>query len=184
MKLIRDIQRLVGTFELHRKLRQVNRHKRIHNFTTARSAGLIFACRDEEEFEAVKEFKQFLESEAIETSVLGFVDDKEIPDHYLLRTGFNFFCKKDLKWSHTPGVPFVNDFSRKPFDILFDLSLEDRFPLKYILKLSPASYKIGRLVTHKEYDLMIDIEKESSITFLIEQIRHYLSIIHSKNIFE
>jgi hypothetical protein len=181
VKLIRDIQRLVGTFELRRKRRHVNRHKRIYNFTTARSAGILFSCRNEAEFEAVKEFKQFLESEAIDTSVLGYVDDQEVPDHYLLRKGFSFFCQKDLKWSKVPGVLFVNDFSRQPFDILFDLSLEDHFPVNYVLKLSPASYKVGRLVTHKEYDLMINIDKETSIVFLIEQIRHYLSIIHTKN---
>lgn len=180
MKLIRDIQRLVGTFELRRKLRQVDRHKCIHNFTTARSAGILFACRNEEEFELVKEFKQFLESEAIDTSVLGYVDDQEVPDHYLLRKGFHFFCQKDLKWSKVPAALFVGDFARRPFDILFDLGLEDHFPLNYILKLSPASYKIGRLVTHTEYDLMIDIEKETSIAYLIEQIRHYLSIIHTR----
>ena len=180
MKLIRDIQRLTGNIELRRKLRQVNRHKCIQNFTTARSAGILFSCRSEKEFEAVKEFKQFLESEAIDTSVLGFVDDQEIPDHYLLRKGFQFFCLKDLKWSKVPGVPFVSDFSMKPFDILFDLSLEEHFPVIYILKLSPASYKIGKLVEHTEYDLMIDIEKENSITYLIEQIKHYLSIIHTR----
>ncbi len=180
VKLIRYIQRLIGKFELHRKLRKVNRQKRIYNFTTARSAGILFSCRSEEEFEAVKEFKQFLESEAIETAVLGFVDDAEVPDHYLLRKGFQFFCLKDLKWSKVPGVLFVKDFSQKPFDILFDLSLEDLFPVKYVLKLSPAAYKVGRLVvSHGEYDLMIDIGKETSIPYLIEQIRHYLSIIHT-----
>jgi hypothetical protein len=181
VKLIGDIQRFLGTIDLRRKLRQVKRHKCMHNFTTARSAGILFACRNENEFEAVKEFKQFLESEAIKTSVLGYVDDQVIPDHYLLRTGFNFFCQKDLKWSQVPGVSNAFEFSRNPFDILFDLSLEDHFPLKYILKISPASYKIGRFGTHSEYDLMIDIEKDVSIAYLIEQIRHYLSIIHSKN---
>jgi hypothetical protein len=179
VKLIKDIQRLTGNFELGRKLRQVKRNKRIHNFTTARSAGILFSCHSEEEFDAVKDFKQFLESEAIDTAVMGFVNDQEIPDHYLLRKGFQFFCLKDLKWSKVPGVPFVKDFSQKPFDILFDLSLEDHFPVNFVLKLSPASYKIGRLVKHKEYDLMIDIEKGNSIIYLIEQIRHYLSIIHT-----
>ena len=113
--------------------------------------------------------------------MLGYVDDLEIPDHYLLRRGFQFFCQKDLKWSKVPGAIFVKDFARKPFDILFDLSMEEHFPVHYVLKLSPASYKIGRLVTHKEYDLMINIEKESSIVYLIDQIRYYLSIIHTRN---
>ena len=180
VKLINDIQKLTRALEIRKKLRQVKREKCIHNFTTARSAGILFSCRHEEEFEAVKEFKEFLESEAIETAVLGYVDDQEVPDQFLLRKGFQFFCQKDLKWSKVPGVPFVNDFTGKPFDILFDLSLEEHFPLHYVLKLSPASYKIGRLVAHEEYDLMIDIEKENSITYLIEQIRHYLSIIHTR----
>jgi hypothetical protein len=181
VKLIKDIQRMAGTLEVRRKLRQVKRDKCIHNFTTARSAGILFTCRNEEAFAAVKEFKEFLESEAIETSVLGYVDDLEIPDLYLLRKGFQFFCQKDLKWSKVPGALFVKDFTRKPFDILFDLSLEDHFPVQTVMKLSQASYKIGRLVTHGEYDLMINIEKEISIVYLIEQIRHYLSIIHTRN---
>ena len=176
---MRDIQGIFRTVDVRRKLRRVNRQKGIHNFTTARSAGILFTCRSEDEFEAVKEFKEFLESEAIDTVVLGYVADVEIPDHYLLRKGFQFFCQKDLKWSKAPGVLFAMDFAHKPFDILFDLSLEDHIPMKYILKLSPATYKIGRLVTHKEYDLMIDIEKETSIPYLIEQIKHYLSIIHT-----
>jgi hypothetical protein len=181
VKLIEDIRKLAGALEVRRKLKKVNREKCIHNFTTASSAGILFTCRNEEDFLAVKEFKEFLESEAIETSVLGFVDDTEIPDPYLLRKGFQFFCQRDLKWSKAPGSLFVKDFARKPFDILFDLSLEDHFPVHYVLRLSPASYKIGRLVNHKEYDLMIDIEKEGSMVYLIEQIRHYLSIIHTRN---
>jgi hypothetical protein len=181
VKLIENIQRLAGVLEVRRKLKLVKRDKCIHNFTTARSAGILFTCRNEGDFAAVKEFKEFLESEAIETSVLGFVDEMEIPDPFLLRKGFQFFCQKDLKWSKAPGALFVKDFARKPFDILFDLSLEDLFPVHFVLKLSPASYKIGRLVRHKEYDLMIDIEKERSIVYLIEQIRHYLSIIHTRN---
>jgi hypothetical protein len=181
VKLINDIRSLIGTLEIRRKLRKVKRKKCIHNFTTARSAGILFSCRQEAEFGAVKEFKQFLESEAIDTAVLGYVDDQEVPDQFLLRKGFQFFCQKDLKWSKVPGVLFVHEFTKKPFDILFDLSLEDHFPLQYVLRLSPASYKIGRLVNHREYDLMIDIEKESSVAYLIEQIRHYLSIIHTRN---
>ncbi|MCK4745758.1 MAG: hypothetical protein KAT15_01930, partial [Bacteroidales bacterium] len=61
--MIRNIRKYFGNYDLRRKSRKIDRNKRIHNFTTAGTAGLIFNCRNEEEFKAVKEFKQFLESE-------------------------------------------------------------------------------------------------------------------------
>ncbi len=178
--MIRNIRKCFGTYDLRRKSRLIIRDKRIHNFTTAHTAGLIFTCRNEEEFHAVKEFKQFLESEAITTDVIGYVNDKQIPDHYLLRTGFNFFCQKDLTWYFKPNKLFVHDFTRKKYDLLFDLSLRNFFPVEYIVKLSPSAYKIGSFRKTIEYDLMIDIKDEKTVPFLIDQIKHYLSIIHTR----
>jgi len=181
VKTIRDIRKFFGRYDLKRKSHLIRRNKRIHNFTTAGSAGIIFNCRQEEEFLAVKEFKQFLESESIRTDVIGYVSDKLVPDHYLLRTGFNFFCQKDLTWYYRPDTPFTDDFIKKNYDILFDLSLRDFFPLNYIVRLSPAAYKIGRLCESCQYDLMIDVKEEKSVRYLIDQIKHYLSILHTRS---
>lgn len=178
--MIRNIRKYFGAYDLRRKSRHSKRKNRIHNFTTAQKAGIIFTCRNEEEFIAVKDFKSFLESEAIKTDVIGYVSDKTIPDHYLLRTGFNFFCQKDLTWYFKPDKPFADNFMKQDFDILFDLSLRNLFPIEYIVNLSPAAYKIGRFRDTDQYDLMIDIEKEKSVPFLIDQIKHYLSILHTK----
>ncbi len=181
VKMIRNIRRFFGAYELRQKSKQVTRNKRIHNFTTAGTAGIIFNCRNEEEFTAVKEFREFLESESIKTDVIGYISDKEVPDHYLMRTGYNFFCQKDLSWYYKPNMPFVDEFLHKKFDILFDLSLRDFFPLNYILKISPSAYKIGRYQETEDYDLMIDIKEEKTVSFLISQIKHYLSILHTRN---
>ena len=178
--MIRNIRKCFGACDLRRKSRRIIRNKRIYNFTTAQTAGIIFTCRNEEEFRAVKEFKQFLESEAITTDVIGYVKDKQVPDHYLLRTGFNFFCRKDLTWYFKPNKPFVDDFIRKKYDLLFDLNLKDLFPVEYIVKLSPSAYKIGRFRKTNHYDLMIDIKEEKTVPFLIDHIKHYLSIIHTR----
>jgi len=180
VKLFRKIRRYFGYCILKKKSRQITRNKRIHNFTTAATAGLIFNCRNEEEFRAVQEFKQFLESESIHTDVIGYVSDKEVPDHYLLRTGFNFFCQKDLTWYFKPNKPFVDDFLGKKHDILFDLSLRNFFPVNYIVKLSPSAYKIGRFRETNQFDLMIDIKDEKTVPYLIDQIKHYLSILHTR----
>ncbi|MFC2098988.1 DUF6913 domain-containing protein [Bacteroidota bacterium] len=181
MKLIRNIRKFFGNYDLGRKAKHITRNKRIYNFTTARTAGLIFDCRNEEEFNAVRDFKQFLESESIKTDVIGYVSDKQVPDHYLLRSGFNFFCQKDLTWYYKPDMAFTNDFLGKNYDILFDLSLKELFPVNYIVKLSPSSYKIGRFRETNHYDLMIDIKENKSVPYLIDQIKHYLSILHTKN---
>ena len=180
MKLFRKIRRYLGYCNLRKKSRQIIRNKRIHNFTTATTAGLIFNCQTEEEFRAVQDFKQFLESESVHTDVIGYVSDKQVPDHYLLRTGFNFFCQKDLNWYFKPNKPFVDDFMAKNYDILFDLSLRSFFPVNYIVKLSPSAYKIGRFRETNQFDLMIDIKNEETVPYLIDQIKHYLSILHTK----
>jgi hypothetical protein len=109
------------------------------------------------------------------------VNDKEVPDYYLLRTGFNFFCLKDLNWFRRPNRPFALEFSTREFDLLFDLSLEEYFPLKYLTRLSPASYKIGLFRDTDDYDLMIELHEPKTLPYLVEQVRHYLSLIHSKN---
>ena len=179
--MIRDIRRFFGAYELKKKSKHVKRNKRINNFTTAGSAGIIFNCRNEEEFTAVKEFREFLESESIKADVIGYISDKVVPDHYLLRTGYNFFCQKDLTWYYKPNMPFIDDFIRMEYDILFDLSLKEFFPVNFIVKLSPSAYKVGRYQDTEKYDLMIDIKEEESVSYLIKQIKHYLSILHTRS---
>lgn len=179
--MISNIRSSVGRNDLRRKSRHLNRQKAVYNFTTAETAGILFTCNNEEDFNAVKDFKQFLENNNIRTEVLGYVHEKQVPDHYLLRTGYNFFCLKDLNWFQRPNMPFALDFSTKKFDILFDLSIEEYFPLKYLSGLSPAAYKIGICRESYDYDLMISLKENQTLDYLVDQVRHYLSLIHSKN---
>ncbi len=179
--MIRNIRSYIGNHDLQRKARFLNRRKAIHNFSTAKTAGVLFRCKNEEDFNAVKDFKQYLESHRIRTEVLGYVHEKQVPDHYLLRTGFNFFCLKDLNWFKRPVRKFALDFSTRKYDILFDLSLEDDFPLKYLSELSPATYKIGVFTEARNYDLMIELQYSRTVSYFVEQVKHYLTLIHSKN---
>ena len=182
MRTIQNIRGYIGKRTLRRKARMINRNKRIHNFSSAKSVGIIFHCRTEEDFQLVKDFKKYLKENQIQASVLGFINDKQIPDYFLLRTGFNFFCYKNLSWSYKPESQFLNDFINKPFDILFDFSLEYLFPIHYIVSLAKAEYKVGRLSNQGDYDLMIDIAKNRETNYFIEQVKVYLNMIqHSKN---
>jgi len=179
--MIQNIRNSYGSFDLRKKARNLNRQKAIYNFATARSAGILFTCKNEEDFNAIRDFKQFLENHNIRLEVLGYVHEKQVPDHYLLRQGFNFFCMKDLNWFLRPTRQFVLDFSSKRFDILFDLSIEEYFPLKYVSGLSPAAYKIGIYRETDDYELMIGLKEQKTVPYFINQVKHYLSLIHSKN---
>ncbi len=181
MKTLQNIRGYIGERTLRRKSRMIHRNKHIHNFSSAKSAGIIFQCRNEEDFKYVKEFTNYLKDYNIQVSILGFIKDKQIPDHYLLRTGFNFFCYKNLSWSYKPESQFIKDFINKSFDILFDFSLEHLFPIHYIVSLVKAEYKIGRLSSHGDYDLMIDINKNRETGFFIEQVKVYLNMIRQSS---
>ena len=179
--MFRNIRHFYGSYDLRKKARQLNRQKAIHNFTTAKTAGILFNCENTEDFNSIREFKQFLESHHINVEVLGYVHEKQVPDHYLLRQGFNFFCIKDLNWFQSPTGKFVLDFSTRKFDILFDLSIKEYFPLNYLSRLSPAAYKIGIYKETDDYDLMIGLTEQKTVLYFVDQIKHYLSLIHSKN---
>ena len=168
VNMIRNIRNSYGSYDLRKKARHINRQKAIHNFITARKAGILFTCKNEEDFNAIKDFKQFLENQNIQVEVLGYVNEKQVPDYYLLRQGFNFFCMKDLNWFQRPTRKFVLDFSTRKFDILFDLSIEEYFPLKYLSRLSPAVYKIGNYKETDDYDLMIGLKEQKTVPYFIE----------------
>jgi hypothetical protein len=181
VKVFEKIRKNIGLYTLNRKVRSMVRDRKIHNFRTARKAGIIFSCQSEEDFQAVKDFKKYLEEKSINTSILGFINDKKIPDHLLLRTGFNFFCLKNLDLYFRPANQYIHDFILDNFNILFDFSLNDQFPVHYISSLSPAEYKIGRLTSKDDFDLMIDVKQNKHLEFFIEQVKHYLNLIEIRN---
>jgi hypothetical protein len=181
VKIFEKIRKKIGLFWLNRKLHTITRQRKIHNFNTARKAGIIFSCQNEEDFQAVKEFKKYLEEKNISTSVLGFINEDKIPDHFLLRTGFSFFCLKNLDWYFRPANQFINHFIVDNFNILFDLSLKDQFPVHYISTLCPAEYKVGRLTSREDFDLMIDVKQNRHLDYFVEQVKHYLNLIEIRN---
>jgi len=182
MKTIQNIRGYLGERTLRRKTRLVNRNKQIHNFSSARTAGIIFHCRNEDDFRLIKDFRKYLAENKIQATFLGFINDKQIPDYYLLRTGFNFFCYKNLSWTYKPESQFIQDFINRPFDLLFDFSLEYHFPVHYIVSLARADYKVGRLSEEEDYDLMIDISKNNDTGYFIDQVKYYLNMIKHKEV--
>jgi hypothetical protein len=76
----------------------------------------------------------------------------------------------------------AEEFISKNFDILFDLSACNYFPLEYIIKLSIAKFKTGRYTEQdNDYDFMINTGENMDLVYLIEQLKNYISILNNPN---
>jgi len=163
MKIIENTKAFLGRHAIRRELKNSRRQLASCNIQNAKSIGILFDATQQISFEIVKELVKDLEKNKSKVEVLGFVDSKQLIDHYLYRKGFNFFTHNELNWYYKPVGENVESFVKKPFDILLDLSLENPYPMNYILACSQAKFKAGRFCQDQEYlDFMIDIEKEKT----------------------
>ena len=178
---MRNIKLNVGIRGLRRKLRHFERVRESHNFDTAKTAGILFTPTDQTSFEQIKHFLTYLNNFKLQIYVLGYIDNKIIPESFLFWKGINLFSRKELNWSMIPKTPVVTDFIDKPFDVLLDLSLDDFFPVEYIARLSKSKFKVGRFTEkHDSYDLMFDIKQEHNLDAYLEFIKVYLNLINKQ----
>jgi len=154
-------------------------NKRSINLNEIKTAGILFDATHLISYDVVKNFLKLLNEKHIEVSVIGFINSKYLIDHYLYRKGFIFLTKKDINWYGKPDLSIVKSFIDKEFDVLFDLTLDDCFPLKYISIMSRARFKVGKFSDSNDYlDFMIDINKEKN---LLLQIREEIKNEKNKN---
>jgi len=159
---------------------KVSRHKQVYNLDTAKSVGIIFNATKQSSFDAAKELAEYISKKQADVFALGFVDSKEILNYYSDRSGFDFFSRKNLNWYGKPNNPVTEKFINRETDILIDLSLENFFPIQYIVGLSKARFKSGRFIEGDSYyDLMIDIRKNNELSSFIKHLKHYLSTINN-----
>lgn len=153
------------------------------NINGAQTIGILFNATEQVSFDIVKELVKKLTNKNNTIEVLGFVDTKQLIDHYLYRKGFDFFTRKQLNWYYKPISENVDNFIKKPYDMLLDLSLDNPFPIKYILTFSEAKFKAGRYSENCDYlDLMIDISKEKETMFALRnEVEKGKKNINSKN---
>jgi hypothetical protein len=161
MKFIENTRAYFGRRTIQSYLRKNKREVKACNINRAKTIGILFNATHQISFEIVKEMVKGLSNRKNKIDVLGYVDSKNLIDHYLYRKGFDFFTHKQLNWYYKPVEETVNSFIDKKFDILIDLSLDDPYPIQYIVALSKARFKVGRYTEDNEFlDMMIDIEKE------------------------
>ena len=180
MSAFSKIRQSLGKRSLIKKQKKRIRNRVVHNFNTAKRVAVVFDTTDQETFRHIREFSKFLERSGIASKVLGYVDLEEIPGDFGLWENCQVICKRDLDYFFRPKDENILKFTDMDYDILFDLSMNDFFPLSYITVLSRAKFKVGRYKeTYNDSDFMINISGEPTVEFLIGQINNYVSILNN-----
>lgn len=164
---------------MRKKKKQTPRKRAVFNFETAKTAGVLFDANDPDGFTSIIDFSKFLKKEGIKARLLGYVEDKELPDQMVLRDNCEFVSLKDIDLFLRPKNQAGVDFMNTEFDLLFDLNLKEYFTAEYISTLSIARFKVSRFIkADNDFDFMINIEKNPSVEYLIEQIKIYVAILN------
>jgi len=182
VKIFSKLRSSYGEKYLIKKSKNLIRDKRVHNFQTAKTAGILFDAGIPDSLRYVKEFGKFLSDQKIQCSYLGYVNSEEISSNLLFHDHINIFCNKDIDLFFRPTNTDALAFMAKKYDMLIDLNLTIRYPTKYISNLSPSVFKVGKYSEENtDLDLMIDIHSKPDMEYLIEQIKHYVTILNNPN---
>jgi hypothetical protein len=164
---------------LKRRLRNLQREVRVTNFERAQSAVVLFDTQDNSSFPVIKDFMKFLQSKDIQCKVVGYVPQKEVPQELLFLKGYEFVTRKDLNWYRKPGGAVAEAFYGEAADLLLDFSLGTPLELQYLVRLSPARFKIGCFTEEEnDYDLMINLSSPCDVAYLAEQFKHYIPMLN------
>ena len=173
------LREAIGNRVLKNKLKSFQRETRVHNFKTADSAVILFDAAKKNAFKIIWEFRGFLMDKGVSCIVYGYINQKEIPPDMLFWKDLHMINKGNLNWFLQPKGESVELYKQEDPDLLIDFNTDHRLELQFLVQLSPARFKIGCFTEEKnDYDLMINLSGQDDMSYLSEQIKHYVSILN------
>ena len=128
-----------------------------------------------DDYNIVHRFKEKLSKEGRVVKTLSYIDQKIDVATFSQKA----FSKKEITWDGIPDSPYVEDFINWESDILICPIQEMRPGYEYIIRISPARFKIGLSCPQAEelFDLIIDIPTITKLDQILEEILNQLKII-------
>lgn len=164
---------------MRKQVEKNQRKKKVCNLTNAANLAIIFGPTHANDYKEIKRFLLDLNRNGHKLYVVGFTESKELPSYLEKEKSINIIKSKDLNWLYKPKNEFYKAFSSTNFDILINLDVHNSLPIQYLCASSVAGFKVGAYSTDNQLlDFMININGNSSMKFLIENIQHYLSILN------
>jgi hypothetical protein len=182
MSIKTQIGELFGRRKMKAESDALKRKPQVFNLADAKSIALIFDASDKDEFELIKKYVLYLREYKKAVKAIGYFSQKEIPELTYSKMDYDFFNSKELTWYQRPQNKYVENFIQEKYDVLIDLNIHNRFPLKYIAAISNAAFKVGKYDTDEQwmYDMMIQHDTKQGLKFLLRQVDTYLQMVNKR----
>ena len=180
--MLAGIKKLFGNYYLGKEIVGKKRQVSVFNLENAKTIGIIFDSSDPEEFELVKKYVLYLREWKKKVKGIGFFSQKRVPNLSYSKLDYDFFNLKDLNWWGRPSEKYINIFLADDWDVLIDLNIHDRFPLRYIAAKSKARFKIGKYSEKNKlvHDMLIETDPKHGLKYYLRQVDIYLQMINKK----
>lgn len=182
--MIRKIKESIGEKRLQNALKIHVRQKEFLNIEDINSIGILFDATNPEDFEKIKNYVNKLKQLGKRVHGVGFYNAKVIPQNInYTKSDFDLFNAKELQGVGEPGSPYIKTFITEIRDLLIDVNLSNKFPLRYISAMSYAKFKIGIDIPENKniHDMLISVVPSEGINKYLAQVDFYLKMINKKN---
>ncbi|MBC7865744.1 MAG: hypothetical protein IAF38_22415 [Bacteroidia bacterium] len=180
MSVIKKIKEKLGEAKLKGAAVKSPRKKKFVNIAEAKTIGIIFDATSIDHLEILKKYVASLKEKKKIVKAVGFFDQKFTPVNISYsKAEFDFFNLKELTGLQQPSSPYIGTFINEPHDVLLDLNIQNKFPLRSIAIQSMARFKIGiNIPENKEiHDLFLSLKPEEGLVKFLEQAEKYLDMI-------
>ncbi len=182
LKIISVIRKKAAQYFLERDYKTVKRKPEVRNLAQSKNIGILFEVRTKEDFDTVRFFVSQIKERYRKITVLGYVSKKELLQTLKSDNEFDFISKTDFNWYYKPQGYVIKNFMSDGFDLLIDLAMREHPALIHVAAFTEAKFKVARFDEKQKqfFDLMIDIKKDNTLKYLINQIKHYITTINEQ----
>jgi len=180
MKIVENFRTYLWARFMRKIAKKQTRRRQMVGLDLAKAVGIYFYYDGVESYETANKFATYLRNRGISATMLAYFDGKEKPVEVMETAYFGMFTKPQLGFNRVPHNDIANMFMKQPFDIFFDLSLNNHFQNLYIANASHAGFKVGR--TSEEgldiFDFTLEISETADMQELIDAILKYLEVFN------
>ena len=162
-----------------KKLSKAPRNKQFVKLGDAKTIGIVFEATDSNIFELVKKFIQQLKEYTKNIHAIGYIDEKLTPNYSYIKTDIDLFNKKELQGFYRPQSTYIKTFMEDEKDLLIDINIHQKIPLRFIAASSKAKCKVAMHLPENEamHDLLIAVTPQQGLEFYLQQIIKYLETV-------